>query len=202
MEQVTVRDVLLATGGRLLSGKPDTRLSQIRLNSKEAGPGDLFVPLIGERVDAHRFLSQAAEAGAAAVLTSEHETAAEALGVIDVRTGETAVIRVDDTKLALQALGHYLRERLTLPLVGVTGSVGKTTTRELIAAALSARYRVYKTPGNRNSQVGVPVTLSEIRTEDEIGFIEIVMIEQIELTIIARLDEINTAVNNNIGDAH
>ncbi len=235
MEQVTVRDVVLATGGRLLAGEPSARLAHIRFNSKEVGPGDLFVPLIGERVDAHRFLSQAAAAGAAAVLTSEHETAAEALGmglakagetkaaadgttpgrkVMEVAIGEnapdgkgrqpggTAVIRVEDTKLALQALGHSLRERLSLPLVGVTGSVGKTTTRELIAAALSARYRVYKTPGNRNSQVGVPVTLSEIKAEDEIGVIELGMSEPGELTVIARLAQIDTAVITNIGDAH
>ncbi len=199
MEHVTVSDLLAATGGRLLCGDPARTVGHIRLDSRQVGPGDLFVPLIGEKVDGHKFIPQVIAAGAAAVLTSEHDAPAES----DASTGNNpALIRVDDTKRALQDIGRYLRARLTLPLIGVTGSVGKTTTRELIAAALSARYHVYKTPGNSNSQVGVPITISEITPEDEIGVIELGMSEPGELTVIAKIARIDAAVITNIGITH
>lgn len=201
MEQVFVRDLIKATGGTLLAGDPERSVSKIRLDSRQVETGDLFVPIIGEKVDGHRFIPQVIKAGAAAVLTSEHGAAD--LDVCAEKTGnEAAWIRVPDTKKALQDIGRYLRERLSLPLVGVTGSVGKTTTREMIAAALSAKYRVYKTPGNSNSQVGVPITISEISQKDEVGVIELGMSEPGELTVIARIAQIDIAVITNIGITH
>ena len=197
MEQVYVRDLVEATGGVLLSGNPDAEVSKIRLDSRQVEKGDLFVPIIGEKVDGHRFIPQVIAAGAAVVLTSEHnETEAKEAD------SDAAWIRVAETKNALQDIGRYLRARLTLPLVGVTGSVGKTTTREMIAAALSAKYRVYKTPGNSNSQVGVPITISEISKNDEVGVIELGMSEPGELTIIAQIAKIDMAVITNIGITH
>ena len=195
MERVTVRDLVEATGGRLLAGDPDLEVKKIRLDSRQVEAGDLFVPIIGEKVDGHRFIPQVVAAGAAAVLTSEHDEVPE-------ESGDAAYIRVDETKAALQNIGRYLRSRLSLPLVGVTGSVGKTTTREMIAAGLSAKYRVYKTPGNSNSQVGVPITISEISEKDEVGVIELGMSEPGELTIIAQIAKIDMAVITNIGITH
>lgn len=192
MEQITVSDIVKATGGRLLCGDETQGLSHISTNSREMAGQDLFVPLIGERVDAHRFIEGAFEAGAAATLTSEHDA------MEDVHPW----IRVEDTKKALQAIGVYLRERLHIPLVGVTGSVGKTTTREMIATALSAKYQVFKTPGNANSQIGVPITISEISSRDEIGVLELGMSLPGELTVIAKIAKVNMAVITNIGVAH
>lgn len=192
MENMTVRELLLATDGKLLCGSEDTVLEHISIDSRTMKGKDLFVPLIGEKVDAHRFINQALEAGAAAALTSEH----------DFMESEKPWIRVRDTKKALQALGSFYRDRLSLPLVGITGSVGKTTTREMVACALSAGYRVFKTPGNHNSQVGVPITISEISKEDEIGVIELGMSEPGELTVIARLAKIQMALITNIGVTH
>lgn len=196
MEHVFVHDLVKATGGRLLAGNPDAEVKKIRLDSRQVEAGDLFVPIIGEKVDGHRFIAQVIESGAAAVLTSEHD-AAEPSERTDV-----AWIRVKDTKAALQDIGRFLRARLPLPLVGVTGSVGKTTTREMIAAALSAKYRVYKTPGNSNSQVGVPITISEISREDQVGVIELGMSEPGELTVIAKIARVDMAVITNIGITH
>lgn len=192
MEQMTVRDIVTATGGRLLCGDESQPIVHIGINSREVQKGELFVPLVGEKVDAHRFIQMAFEAGAGAVLTSEH----------DQKEDVHPWIRVEDTKKALQAVGAYYRQRLTLPLIGITGSVGKTTTRELVAAALSARFRVYKTPGNKNSQVGVPITLSEITSEDEIGVLELGMSMPGEMTVIARIAQIDMAVITNVGVTH
>ena len=116
MENVSVQDIVLATGGVLLSGDDGVMLNKIRLDSRQVETGDLFVPIIGEKVDAHKFLEQVAEKGAGAVLTSEHKEKTE-----EMAETSCAWIAVDDTKKALQAVGRYLRKRLTLPIVGVTG---------------------------------------------------------------------------------
>ena len=192
MEHITVKQILEATGGRLLCGNEDQVLRHLSIDSRQMRGDDLFVPLIGEKADAHRFIAGAFAAGAAATLTSEHDEAQD----------DRPWIRVEDTKRALQAIGAYYRQRLELPLVGITGSVGKTTTREMVAAALSAGFRVFKTPANHNSQVGVPITLSDISTRDEIGILELGMSEPGELTVIARIARVDAAVITNIGVTH
>ena len=193
MENITVKEIVAATGGQLLCGNENQKIEHLGIDSRTMKGNDLFVPLIGEKVDAHRFIEQAFGAGAVAVLTSEHETAED---------GEHAWIRVADTKKALQEIGRYYRSRLSLPLVGITGSVGKTTTREMVAAALSAKFQVYKTPGNSNSQVGVPITLSEITSADEIGVLELGMSMPGELTVIAKIAQVDMAVITNVGITH
>lgn len=192
MEQMTVYDVVTATGGRLLCGDGNTPLIHISINSQAMEGSDLFVPLIGAKVDAHRFIEQAWNNGAAATLTSEH----------DAMEDSHPWIRVEDTKKALQDIGAYYRRRFMLPLVGITGSVGKTTTREMVATALSAGYRVYKTKKNLNSQVGVPITLAGISSGDEIGVLELGMSEPGELTVIARIADVDMAVITNVGVTH
>lgn len=192
MEQMTVNDVVKATGGRLLCGDGNIPLIHISINSQTMEGSDLFVPLIGAKVDAHRFIEQAWKNGAAATLTSEH----------DAMEDSHPWIRVEDTKKALQDIGAYYRRRFRLPLVGITGSVGKTTTREMVATALSAGYQVYKTKKNLNSQVGVPITLAGISSGDEIGVLELGMSEPGELTVIARIADVDMAVITNVGVTH
>ena len=192
MEHITVNEIVTATGGQLLGGDGDVEVSRLSIDSRDIEGGDLFVPLIGEKVDAHRFIPQVFEKGAAATFTS--------------RGGETdgghPWILVDDTVKALQAVGSLCRDRLTIPLVGVTGSVGKTTTREMISAALSAGFRVFKTPKNNNGQLGVPVTLSKITGDDEIAVIEMGMSMPGEMEVIARIARVDTAVITNVGVTH
>lgn len=194
MEQIRVKEILEAADGLLLRGDEMTPLCHISIDSRAMRGADLFVPLIGEKNDAHRFIGQAVENGAVAVLTSEHDRAPEGMSA--------AVIRVRDTRKALQDIGRYIRKNLKLPLVGITGSVGKTTTREMVAAALSAGFTTFKTPANHNSQIGVPLTLSEISAEDEIGVLELGMSEPGEMKIIAEIAAVDTAVITNIGVTH
>lgn len=209
---ITAEDLVKATEGSLLWGKKETRIGHISLDSRKMEGDDLFVPIIGENVDAHRFICQALGMGAAAVFTSRHHSPDEVKACIEQQAGEDRVmaekavkaawIEVEDTKRALQALGTFCRKRLTLPLVGITGSVGKTTTREMIAAALSTGFAVYKTPGNSNSQVGVPITIAQIPETAEIGVIELGMSEPGEMTRIAQIAQVDCAVITNIGVTH
>lgn len=212
MTGITVKELLEATGGNLLRGQEDQHAGHISLDSRKMEGDDLFVPIVGERVDAHRFLCQAIASGAAVVFTSEHHCGEDVKTSVREQCGgdreqekkalDAAWIEVPDTKKALQDLGSFCRKRLTLPLVGITGSVGKTTTREMIAAALSAGFLVYKTPGNSNSQVGVPITIAEIPQSAEIGVIELGMSEPGEMERIARVARVDCAVMTNIGVAH
>lgn len=212
MTGITVKELLEATGGNLLLGQEDQHAGHISLDSRKMEEDDLFVPIVGERVDAHLFLCQAIASGAAAVFTSEHHRWEDVKASVRQQCGGNreqekkalgaAWIEVPDTKKALQDLGSFCRKRLTLPLVGITGSVGKTTTREMIAAALSAGFLVYKTPGNSNSQVGVPITIAEISQSAEIGVIELGMSEPGEMERISRVARVDCAVITNIGVAH
>ena len=197
MEGMTVKDLVTASHGTLLWGSGDKAVTGIAIDSREVKDGDLFVPLVGEHTDAHKYIEEVLKKGARAVLTSRPLEPSWTLA-----SDDKAIIQVENTQNALQAIGSYYRKRLTLPLVGVTGSVGKTTTREMIGAALSAKYQVYKTPKNHNSQVGVPMTLTEIGKEAEAGVIELGMSEPGELTVIAKIAAVHMAVITNIGVAH
>ena len=212
---ITVREAAEAVDGKLLAGDPDARIRQISLNSRSIGEHTLFVPIIGEKVDAHRFLSGAFSEGAVCAFTSEHtsreelEKDTELKRILFGKDAEEAthplpaLIAVHDTRGALQALGRWMRERkVSIPFVGVTGSVGKTTTREMIACALSSEKRVYATKGNSNSQVGVPITVAETDPEAQIGVIELGMSEFGEMHCIAEVARVNAAVMTNIGISH
>ena len=132
MTGITVKELLEATGGNLLHGQEDQHAKHISLDSRKMEGDDLFVPIVGERVDAHRFLCQAIASGAAVVFTSEHHCGEEVKACVRQQCGENreqerkalqaAWIEVPDTKKALQDLGSFCRKRLSLPLVGITGA--------------------------------------------------------------------------------
>lgn len=212
MREITARALAEAVGGVLIHEGDGPSAEHISLDSRKMAGNDLFVPIVGERADGHDFICMAIGNGAKVVFTSCHKTEEEVQEAITVQcNGEkekeaaakaTAWIFVPDTRKALQDYGRYCRKVHSLPLVGITGSVGKTTTREMVAAALSAGFLVYKTPGNSNSQVGVPITIAEIPENAEIGVIELGMSEPGEMTRIANVAKVNCAVMTNIGVAH
>lgn len=191
MENITVRDLVEATNGTLLCGDEHTVVSDICIDSKSVKEGDIFVPIIGERVDAHRFIEQALEI-AAATLTSEHFAV----------SASKPYIKVKDTGKALQDIAAYVRKRLQIPIVAVTGSVGKTTTRNMIATALRSQKQVFETQKNFNSQIGVPIMLTRISSADEIAVLECGMSEEGQIHILSDLVKPKYAVVSTIGVAH
>jgi len=192
MENITVKDIVQMTGGILMCGDENTPVLDICINSKEIKEGDLFVPIIGERVDAHRFIESALEVGAA-TLTSQHN------GVV---VAEKPYIRVDDTVEALKRIGQGIRSRYTLPIVAVTGSVGKTTTREMITQGLASEKKTFHTEKNFNSQIGVPITLSKLSSQDEIAVLELGISEEGQMDILSEMVRPDMAVVTTIGVAH
>lgn len=192
MENITIKDIVAMTGGTLLCGDVNTIVADICINSKEIKEGDLFVPIIGERVDAHTFIEGALEKGAATLTSRE----------LDVTGKEKPYVFVEDTIDALQKIGAGIRERMHLPIIAVTGSVGKTTTREMITKALSSTKRTFHTEKNLNSQIGVPITLSRMCAQDEIAVLELGISEVGQMDILSDLVKPDMAVVTTIGVAH
>lgn len=191
MEHLTIKDIVEITGGRLLGGDENVEIREFAIDSREGNEHSIFVPLIGENVDAHRFMDGALQINGAA-FTQEHEES----------TWDKPVIRVEDTLKAMQQVGTWYRDSIHIPVVAVTGSVGKTTTREMTATALSGGLRVYQTKGNQNSQIGVPLTLSHMSNEDQVAVLEIGMSERGQIEGLSKMIRPNIAIVTLIGVSH
>ena len=193
--KITVKQIVNAVNGTLLSGSEEILVTSASVNSREIEEGALFVPIIGEKVDGHRFIEGAFENGAVASFVAESATLSECV------EGK-AYIQVKDTLKALQALGSWYRDQFSMPVIGITGSVGKTTTKEMVGAALATKYNVIKTLGNMNSQVGLPLMMLHFEAEHEVAVIEMGMSEEGEMERLSAIAKPDMAIMTNIGVAH
>lgn len=172
-------------------------IDHIVVDSREDCHSALFVPIRGEKVDGHRFIPMAIDHGAKEIFTEEDFSDLENL------YPDVHFYKVENTLTALQDFGAYCRRRYKGKLIGVTGSVGKTTTREMIATALSSEKTVFQTKGNANSQIGVPITLFHMAKEEkEISVIEMGVSLPGEMERLAGMASVDMAVFTNIGTAH
>ena len=193
MRPCTVREICGAVGGTLVQGAEDAVITGVTTDSRSVPAGALFVPLTGERFDGHAYIGAALEAGAAACLTArEPET---------LLPGKS-YIRVADTRLALKALAGWYRGQFDLPVVQVTGSAGKTTTKEMIACVLAQRYKTLKTQANFNNDIGTPLTLLGLMPEHQAAVIETGMNHFGEIRYLGEMVRPDIAVITNVGDAH
>ena len=195
MEALTLRQLLEAVNGTLLGDFDDldAQAVQVSTDSRSIPPGCLFIPLEGERFDGHSFINSALEAGAAGCLTArERENYLPGKFYVKVRS----------TQRALWELARYYKRLFPIPFIAVTGSVGKTTTKDMTAAVLGARFRVHKTEGNFNNDIGVPLTLLKLEKGHEVCVVELGMDHAGEIDNLARLVEPDMALITNIGDAH
>lgn len=192
----SVQELCQFTGGNTLRGRPDQIFDRTVIDSREAGPGALFVAIVGEKHDAHRFASEVLDRGSAGVvIQSDHMD--ETIGPSD-----GFVVHVEDTTRALADLAHGHRQSFTGPLIGITGSNGKTTTKELCAEILNRRGATLATRGNLNNQFGVPLTLLRREAEDVQAIIEMGMNHRGEIAELAAIAEPTIGVLTNIGTAH
>ena len=192
MTGMTIEKALRACGGRYIGeGRLDVELGRVVIDSREVAPGDLFVAYKGERVDGHDYISASLDRGAACCLAER------------VPEGEKrGVIVTDDVQRALEDIAAAYRDTLALPIVGVTGSVGKTSAKEMLSAVLSSRWKVCKTDKNLNNQIGVPMTLSRIAPDDGIAVVEMGISGFGEMSRLARMVRPRIAVYTLIGHAH
>lgn len=193
MEAMTVRELLEATGGRLLAGSPEQTFTAVETDSRAIHAGALFVALRGEKTDGHKYVAGALAAGAEGCLVVDP--------VNTVAEGKFCV-QVPDTLLAIGEVARAYKAKFDIPVVGITGSVGKTTTKDMVAAVLGKKYKVLKTEGNFNNELGLPLTLFRLTREHQICVLEMGMNHFGEIDYLTKIVRPDVAVITNIGDAH
>lgn len=186
-------DVCEALGGQLVASRPDTHESfqAGAIDSRTAGPGDLFFALRGERADGHDFIAQARQSGASGFVVERPTDIAGA-----------PVFHVSDGLPSLQRIAAFWRSRHDIRVIGVTGSVGKTTAKELITHVLSSRFRTLKSEANLNTEIGIPLTLLQLREEHERAVLEMAMYSRGEIALLARISKPVVGVVTNVGPVH
>jgi len=193
--------ILSVTEGELLTGSHSKVANDIVVDSRHAAPGCVYVAFVGERADGHDFCTKAIEAGARVLLVSRAaDELAETLAA--ARARDVAVIRVDDALHAVQELAAYHRSRLHCAVVGVTGSTGKTTTKDFLDAVLSTALRVVSTEGNRNNELGVPLTILRAGTETDVLVVEMGMRGVGQIARLAQIARPTLALITNVGTSH
>jgi len=192
MKTVTWARIAEWTGGQLLQGTPSGTVSDVSTDTRTLREGELFVALKGELHDAHEFLGQAQQAGGLLVQDLPLET----------ETFGGAIIHLRDTLAGLQALARNFRRDLGIPVVGITGSSGKTSTKDLVRAVLATRFRVGATRGNLNNHIGVPLTLLSFAEEVEVGVVEMGMNHSGEIEVLAEIAAPDGGIITNVGTAH
>ncbi|HEY9694788.1 MAG TPA: UDP-N-acetylmuramoyl-tripeptide--D-alanyl-D-alanine ligase [Oculatellaceae cyanobacterium] len=183
-------EIISATGSQLSDEILVKEIAGINTDTRSLKPGEVFVALQGENFDGHNFVNLAIEKGAIAVIT--HRKITENI----------PQLVVENTLKAYQAIAHWWRKQFSIPVIAITGSVGKTTTKELIAAILSSQGKVLKTEANYNNEIGVPKTLLELSSEHDYAVIEMAMRGPGEIAELAQIANPTLGVITNVGTAH
>lgn len=193
MKNMTLENIEKACGGRYIGTEAEkkTEVLGVVIDSRQVGSGYLFVAIPGEKVDGHKFIPDVFAKGAAAVLSEQQ-----------LEDPAGPYILVESTTKALRDLAEYYRKSLDIKVVGITGSVGKTSTKEMIASVLSEKYKVLKTEGNYNNEIGLPLTIFKIRAEHEVAVLEMGISEFGEMHRLATMANPDICVITNIGLCH
>lgn len=191
MADITVDDILKATGGELLSENTKS-FSGVSIDSRTSREGDVFIALRGERFDGHDYLDEALSKGSGAV--------------VDMKPGPVpagkVIIYVHDTLRSLQDLAHFLRMKRDVPVVAVTGSNGKTTTKEMIYAIVSSKMRALKNEGNLNNHIGLPLSITRLSGDEDVIILEMGMNAPGEIRRLCEIAAPSHGVITNVGTAH
>jgi UDP-N-acetylmuramoyl-tripeptide--D-alanyl-D-alanine ligase len=198
MIEISTKDIAQATSGECIEGSQDAPVIGVSTDTRTLHRGMLFIALEGERFDGHDFLNEAIEAGCSALMVSKETGSAMALAA----NRGVSVIRVPDTQIALQDLAAYYLSRFSLIKIGVTGSTGKTTTKEMLYWILSERYRTVRNAGNFNNLIGVPLSAFQIGKDTEVAIFEMGMDRLGEIHRLAEIVRPNVGIITNIGLSH
>lgn len=191
MKELTLAQIAEACGGTLIGGNEakEYTVTGVEIDSRRVKAGDLFVAIPGEKVDGHKFIPDVLKKGAYALSQQS----------LDV---DGAYILVEDTVTAMKRLARFYRNTLDIKVVGITGSVGKTSTKEMIASVLGTKFRVHKTQGNFNNGIGLPLTIFQIEKEHQVAVLEMGISEFGEMHELADMAQPDIMVITNIGLCH
>jgi UDP-N-acetylmuramoyl-tripeptide--D-alanyl-D-alanine ligase len=193
---LTAAQAVQAMAGSLVAGPAGAPMESFSIDSRTLRAGDVYFAIIGERLDGHRFIPDALRAGAAGFVVSDPASVP-----IDLDPG-IVVVRVDDTTRALQRLAKHVRHASGAQVVAITGSAGKTTTKEMAADLLAARYRVIRNHGNLNNHIGLPLSLLELRRGPEIAVVELGMNHAGEIRMLVDLADPDVRVWTLVAEVH
>ena len=195
---LNVREILEATKGELLNGNVDKIISNYKFDSREINEEDFYIPIIGEKVDGHKFIIDTIKKGCSGFFTSEDVE----IGAVKSINNDVIVIKVEDTLKALQDIGRYNRnKKLNIEVIGITGSVGKTSTREMIASVLSQEKELLVTQKNMNGHIGLPMMTLQMENQD-LAVLEAGIDFVGEMDILNRILLPDVVVVTNIGTSH
>ena len=205
MKRLTLELVLESLTGSVLAG--ESPISDVAIDSREVRPGTLFVALKGEQVDGHDFVAEAFERGARAAIVERDRMGA--FPVVDLRRDPPAAapptpvaLRVHNSLAALQQIARYWRSRLDVRVIGITGSVGKSTTKEVAAELLERRYRTLRNPGNLNNEIGLPLTVLQLTDVHARAVLEMGFYVPGEIALLCDIARPQVGVVTNIGPVH
>lgn len=185
-----VYEIVEATQGILVSGNKDDEINFFSQDSRQMKNGGMYIPLKGERFDGHNFIESAFQTGAQAIISEK-----------DVKYEDKIVIKVKDTYQALKDMASYLRNHRPVKVVGVTGSVGKTSTRDMVYSVVKQKYKTLKTEGNYNNEIGLPLTILRYHDE-EVLVLEMGMNHLQEMSRLSMIARPDIACITNVGTAH
>ncbi|MBN2405255.1 MAG: UDP-N-acetylmuramoyl-tripeptide--D-alanyl-D-alanine ligase [Coriobacteriia bacterium] len=188
-------------GGELLAGSEETMVNGLATDSRDVTPGAAFVAFSGEHADGHAFLKPALKAGARALLVTRDDDGFREL-VATSRRQDVALVLIDDALSAVQALASHHRERLQCPVIGITGSTGKTTTKDFVRSVLGTRLKVVATEANRNNELGVPLTIMEASAETEVLVVEMAMRGKGQIASLCDIARPTAGLVTNVGVSH
>ena len=197
---LTPQDIVAATGGRLVQGGAAQDIAGISIDSRTIASGELFLAIRGDRFDGHDFIQAAISRGAAGAIVETRQ--AETARAIAQGRANVVVVSVGDTTQGLQDIARDVRRRAGTKVVAITGSAGKTTTKEVAAEFLSTRFRVFRNKGNLNNHIGLPLSLLELRSRPEVAVVELGMNHPGEIRTLVAVAEPEVRVWTNVGDAH
>ena len=194
LEELSLREIVEAVEGELVQGGPDSRIAGVSTDTRSLKPGDLFFALKGEHADGHQYVGSAVELGASGVVISDE-------GTVPSRCA-AAVVKVDDPLWALGDLAAYYRSKFDVRAVSITGSVGKTTTKEMLASILERKWKVLKNAANFNNEIGVPLTLFQLDRSHEVVVLEMAMRGLGQIRRLAAIAKPSVGIVTNVGISH
>ena len=193
MAQFNIAEIIEATRGKLVQGRLASRVRRVTTNSRDVKRGDLFIAIVGKKHDAHDFIPDVIKSGAVALVVSRNISGVPA---------SVSVVKVPDTTWALGDIARFHRLRFNIPVIAITGSAGKTTTKEMIAAVLKIKYQVLKNIGTENNQFGVPLTILKLKPSDEVAVLEVGTNTPGDIPWLASIVQPTVTVMTNIGESH
>jgi UDP-N-acetylmuramoyl-tripeptide--D-alanyl-D-alanine ligase len=194
-------EIVKAVDGQLLSGNPQLRINGVSIDSRSIRREELFITIKGSRFDGHNFIREAIKKGARAVIFS-HKFPLRPKKIIRGLIDNVGFIAVQDTRKALGKLAYFHRHRFNIPVVAITGSNGKTTTKDMLVRVLSSRAKVLKNPGTQNNDIGVPLALLRLDISHDIVVLELGTNHFGEIAYLVNIAQPNFGVITNIGPAH